>query len=115
MEKAKAVFEPVWAKYQHVAPRSSVSRSAHSATTRRRATLIKKMKADSGTDPYLIFLAYYGLKDYDSALEWLRRAIDDRNASVLQFIRLPNMYPGLREQPGYAEVLKHLDSLQRSP
>ena len=67
------------------------------------------------TDPFLICKTYYGLKDYDPALEWLRRAIDDRNLLALMSARVPNAWPGLSELPGYANLLAHFDSLQRSP
>jgi hypothetical protein len=60
-------------------------------------------------------LTYFALKDYDSTLEWLRRAIDDRNSLVLRIVRIPNAFPGLSQQPGYTDVLKYLDSQQRSP
>jgi hypothetical protein len=60
------------------------------------------------------FLAYYGLKEYDSAFEWWRRAIDDRNLNLLMTIRW-FVLPGLSDRPDYAELIKYLDSLQRWP
>lgn len=53
------------------------------------------------------------LGEYDEALIWLRHVIDDRGIFVT-YLRLPNQYPGLQEQPGHAEALKYLDSLQKS-
>jgi|SoiMethySBSTD1v2_1073268.scaffolds.fasta_scaffold6277010_1 hypothetical protein len=41
---------------------------------------------------------------------------DVEKAKAVQWFGFPlGARPGLREQSGYADVLKHLDSLQRSP
>ena len=115
LEKAQAEFEPLWAEHQHTAPRDLgflLGRLGHEADAR---VLIKDLSRNSSGDPAVIFWTYYGLKDYDHALVWLRRAIDDRNSTILQQVRLPNAFPGLQELPGYADILAHLDSIQRSP
>jgi len=115
IEKASALFEPVWARYRHTFPQQLgpvLAATGHETEARE---LLTNMLRDPGTDPSLICLTYFGLKDHDSTLKWLRRAIDDRNANMLRLVRLPNAFPGLSQQPGYADVLKYLDSLQRSP
>jgi len=114
-EKAKAAFDPVWTRYRHTFPEWLAPGLAAIGRENEARQLLTNMLSNPGADPFAILMTYFGLKDYDSTLEWLRRAIDDRNTAVLELVRLPNAFPGLSEQPRYAEVLKHLDSLQRSP
>ena len=96
MEKAKTVFEPCGPIPIHLSPDTSASRSPHWDTRPKRGNSSTKMRRDSSADPYSHLLTYYGLKDYDSALEWFRRAIDDRNLDALQTARLPNAWPELQ-------------------
>ena len=114
--KANAVFAPLWAKFQHARPAAAVL--AHQlALLGRQAearALIDDASHDPNVDASLCVLTYWALKEYDDALVWLRRGIDDRNPSVLVLIRMPKVFPGLRELPGYADALAYLDSLQRS-
>ena len=77
--------------------------------------LVADLSLDGNAEPETIFWLYYGLKDYEHALEWLRRGIDDRNTTFIKFVRLPNAFPEIQDLPGFAAVLAHLDSLQRSP
>ena len=113
--RPEQLFEPVWTRYQHIFPQLlglALAATGHETEARE---IITNILRDPSTDPGLIVLTYFALKDYDSALEWLRRAIDDRNSTMLMIVRLPNAFPGLSQQPGYADVLKYLDSVQRSP
>jgi hypothetical protein len=84
LEKAKAEFEALWAEYRHSAPQYFgflLGRLGHEAEAR---ALIADMSGDSNSDPVWIFWTYYGLKDYNNALVWLRRTVDDRNPFILQ-------------------------------
>jgi len=115
LEKAKAEFEPLWSDYRHTpfgALGFLLARLGHEAEAR---ALVAELSRDSDADSETIFWLYYGLKDYEHALEWLRRGIDDRNTTFLSFVRLPNAFPEIQDLPGFAAVLAHLDSLQRSP
>jgi TolB-like protein len=115
LEKAKTEFEPLWSEYQYTATGDLgflLARLGHEAEAR---ALVAELSLDAKADPVTIFWLYYGLKDYEHALEWMRRGIDDRNAGFLSFVRLPNAFPEIQDLPGFAAVLGHLDSLQRSP
>ena len=115
LEKAKAEFEPLWSEYQHT-PFGTLgfllARLGHEAEAR---ALVADLSRDSNADPETIFWLYYGLKDYEHALEWLRQGIDDRNLGLVSFVRLPDAFAEIQDLPGVAAVLAHLDSLQRSP
>jgi tetratricopeptide (TPR) repeat protein len=113
IENAKAAFEPLWAEYRYSDPaRFSLvlGRLGHETEA---TELAAQLARDPTANPYDVFHAYYALGNYDEALVWMRRTIDDRGAHVA-FLRLPNLYPGLQEQPGYADALKYFDSLQKS-
>ena len=115
LKKAKAEFEPLWSEYQHTDGANLgflLARLGHEAEAR---ALVAELSLGENADPATIFWLYSGLKDYDHALEWLRRGIDDRNAGFLSFVRLPNAFPEIQDLPGFAAALAHLDSLQRSP
>jgi len=114
VERAKAEFEPLWAEYQHTSPQSFGSLLGRLGYEAEAHALIADLSRDSNSDPAATFATYYGLKDYDNALVWLRKAIDDRSGILTQ-VRVPNAFPGLQELPGYADILAHLDSIQRSP
>ncbi len=114
IDKAKAEFEPLWAKLKHARPAFlgyPLAVLGHESEAR---ALAEEMSREPDVDPFLVFITYYGLKAYDDALVWLRRGIDDRSGFLLTSIRMPHQFPGLREMPGYAEALAYLDSLQRS-
>ena len=115
LEMAKAEFEPLWREYQHT-PFGTLgyllARLGHEAEAR---ALVADLSRDSNADPETIFWLYYGLKDYEHALEWLRQGIDDRNLGLVGFVRLPNAFAEIQDLPGFAAELAHLDSLQRSP
>ena len=113
IENANAAFEPLWAEYRysHPAPFALVlGRLGHEAEAKE---LTAQLARDPTANPYDVFQAYYALGEYDEALVWMRRVIDDRGV-IVAFLRLPNLYPGLQELPGYADALKYLDSLQKS-
>jgi tetratricopeptide (TPR) repeat protein len=115
VDNAKAELEPLWAQYRIIFPQYFgyvLARLGHEAEAR---VLVAEMSRDTNASPLSFFYAYYGLKDYDEALVWLRRAIDDHSPQLLPLVRIPNAFPGLQELPGYADVLAHLDSIQRSP
>jgi DNA-binding SARP family transcriptional activator len=52
-----------------------------------------------------VAVVYAGLEDFESALGWLDRAIDDR--SVREWIREP-MYADLRRQPGFDRIAQRI-------
>ena len=114
LEQAKAEFEPLWAQYKSTSSQFfgyPLARLGHEAEAR---ALVEDLIHDPKANPALVFLGYYGLKQYDKALVWVRRAIDERS-DLARSVRMPNAFPGLQEQPAYADVLAHFDSIQRSP
>ena len=113
IDRAKAVFEPLRAKLQHASPALLGEPLALLGYESEARALVKEVSRDADVDPAFIFLTHYRLKAYDDALVWLRRGIDDRGL-ILNYVRMPDAFPGLQELPGYAEILRHLDSLQRS-
>ena len=113
-EQAKAEFAPLWAAFRFTHPERFVRELASLGYDREARELTAKLSHESDVDPFWVFLAYYGLGEYDNALVWLRRVVDGRYWPVVSLLRVPNLFPGLQEQPGYAELLKYLDSIQRS-
>ena len=114
VDEAKAEFAPLWASSGSRIPNDSGGNSLSLGYEREARELAAKLSQQSDVDPFWVFLAYYGLGMYDDALVWLRRVIDGRDGPVVSLLRVPNQFPGLQEQPGYAELLKYLDSIQRS-
>ena len=112
-EKAKAAFEPLWAEYRYSAPEVFAPVLGRLGHQQEAKELAAQLARDATANPADVFLTYYGPGEYNDALIWMRRAIDDRGIIVI-FLRVPNLLPGLQEQPGYAEALKYLDSLQKS-
>jgi tetratricopeptide (TPR) repeat protein len=55
-------------------------------------------------DPEAFALVYAGLGNKDSALEWLQKAIDDRQGWVT-FIKTEPMLDNLRSDPRFEELL----------
>ena len=69
---------------------------------------------DAGTRPafpYQPFRALYALGEYDEAVPWLPRALDDRAFPFL-LIHFPDMWPELRERDDFKDVLAKLDMLE---
>jgi Tfp pilus assembly protein PilF len=114
LAKASALFAPLWAEFQHVRPAFLAYPLALLGREAEARALIDGASRDCEVNAAVCVLTYSALKDYDDALVWLRRGIDDRNQFILQAVRMPNALPGLQESPGYADVLAYLDSLQRS-
>ena len=112
--KANALFVPLWDEYQQARPAFLAYPLALLGRESEARALIDAASRDPDIDPYLCFLTYWALKRYDEALVWLRRGIDDRHINILELVRIPDAFPGLQDLPGYADVLAHLDSLQRS-
>jgi hypothetical protein len=103
----------LWAQYRHTHPELLVRELALLGYESEARELIARLSQQPGVDPFWVFMAYYVLGHYDEALVRLRRVIDGWHLFVLS-LRLPNKLPGLQEQPGYAELLEYLDSIQRS-
>jgi len=114
MTKAKALFAPMWARNQHPIPPLFGFPLAALGYEAEARELLANMLRDPNADPYFVFFTYYGLKEYDAALEWLRRSIDDRSLTALATVRW-RVLPGISDRPDYPELLQHLDSLLRSP
>jgi tetratricopeptide (TPR) repeat protein len=114
-EQARAAFEPLWAEHRYSDPESLSLVLGYEALGHRRDAeqLAQRLAHDSTIEPFLVFTLHASLGENDEALRWLRRAIDDRSENV-QYLRLPNQFPDLQEQPGYAELLTYLDSIQKS-
>jgi len=113
VEQAKAEFAPLWAAYRYSHPERFGRELAQLGHESEALELVGKLEREPGVDPFWVFLTYYGLGRYDDALVWLRRVVDGRY-TIVGLLRLPNLWPGLQEQSGYAELLKYLDSIQRS-
>lgn len=112
-DRAKAEFDSLWANYRYTNPERFPGYLARLGYDEEARELTAKFSQQPDVDPFNMFLASYGLGRYGDALVWLRRAVDDRFLQVCM-LRLPNQFPGLQEQPGYAELLTYLDSIQRS-
>ena len=111
---ANAAFEPIWSRLQHARPPFLAFPLALLGREAEARALIDEATHDSGVDPLVMVLTYSALKAYDDALVWLRRGIDERSGLLVSNVRMPNAFPGLQDQPGYADVVAYLDSLQRS-
>jgi TolB-like protein len=114
IDEAKAEFAPLWARYRYTQPERLVQELASLGYEREARELTAKLSQQSDVDPFWVFQAYYGLGQYDDALVWLRRVVDGRDSRGPTVLRMPSTFPGLEEQPGYAELQKYLDSIQRS-
>ena len=120
VDEAKAEFAPLWASIRLTHPERFGRELASLGYEREARDLAAKLSQQSNVDPFWMFQTYYGLamyhdaRMYHDALVWLRRVVDGRDGRMLYILRVPNMSPGLQEQPGYAELLKYLDSIQRS-
>jgi len=71
------------------------------ADVRARAAGARVSAADVG-------LAYLALGERDSALVWLRRALDEHDTELQAFVRAPMLDP-LRGDPRFAEVLRAMN------
>lgn len=113
-EKAKTALEALWTQHKYAERQQfgfELARLGHETEAR---TLVAEMEPDPKADPYWVFYAYYGLRDYVRALDWLRRGIDERNVRLLHRVRMPNALPEIQELPEFRSELAHLDSMQRS-
>ena len=113
IEEARAEFAPLWDSLRYTHPERFGRELAQLGYESEARELAAKLSREANVDPFWVFLTYYGLGKYDDALIWLRRVIDGRYY-VTSVLRIPNQFPGLQELPGYADVLKYLDSIQRS-
>ena len=108
-------MEALWNEYKYTEPEPfgfELARLGHETEAR---ALVDEMERDPKADPSWVFWAYYGLKDYARALDWLRRGIDDRNRVLLHRVRMQNALPEIQDLPEYRNLLAYLDSVQRSP
>ena len=113
IDKAKAEFAPLWAATRYTHPELLGRELALLGDQQEARKLAARLSQNPDVDPFFVSMTYYGLGQYDDALVWFRRMVDGRTPWVVCTLRL-NQFPGLQEQPGYAELLKYLDSIQRS-
>jgi tetratricopeptide (TPR) repeat protein len=110
-EEATRRFNAAWAKYGASYPNAFVGLMGG-----REAQLRDLMtRWDDGnlpTNAATRSKAYMVLGEYDAAIDWLIRAIDDGSASP--FIRAGIEFDGLRAHPRFAEVLAKLDASEVS-
>ena len=113
IDEAKAEFDPLWAQQRYTHPELYVRELASLGYEREAHELMAKLTRAPDVDPFVMFLNYAGLGRTDDALAQLRRAIDGRSFAGVLYVRFPQG-PGVREQPGFVELVKYLDSIQRS-
>jgi len=112
-ERAKAEFAPLWEQHRYTHPERFGRELGLLGYEREATQLAAELSSKPNPDPFDVYFAYYGLGQYDQALVWLRRVLEARYIPLVH-LRLPNLFPPLQEQPGYAELLAYLDSIQRS-
>src|SRR5262249_32927572 len=114
-EEAHRRFESAWAEFGHVDPRQFVYLLPRFGRERELRALMTDWDSAPGSATAVLHAqAHRGLGEYDEAMKWLRRAVDERDLSVLETIRLPNANRELRDRPDYAELLRYLDSIEVS-
>jgi serine/threonine-protein kinase len=73
---------------------------------------LETMRALAGQgylDPVLIAIVYLGLKDIDTALEYLQQGIDDKSQSRMYYAASPAIYMNeLGEDPRFLDMLREL-------
>jgi TolB-like protein len=113
---ANRLFEQAWTEFGQSRPRYILAiylpRFGRESDLRQ---LVAKW--ESGEEPvssFALFDAHYGLAEYDTAIVWLRRALEERIGLAWQFIRLPNTYPEITKRPGFEKLVRSLDSLLKS-
>ena len=74
--------------------------------------MLQEMEAMKDPNPMLIIPAYVALSEHEKAFEWLHRAIEERIALVLQFLRVDSIYDELRKDPRWDEVINHLEKVE---
>ena len=111
-DEAKARFDAVWAKYGKVAPESFIPVLPMVGREQELRDLMKQW--DAGTRPtnaVARFVAYNALQEYDAAIDWLLRALDEGvRQDYLPNIRVDKLYPEIHKHPRYAEVAAKLDA-----
>jgi len=67
--------------------------------------LIEELSHRRYAPPDCIAIIYLGLGDKDRALEWLRKAYEDRSFSLV-FLKVDHMFDPLRSDPRFIALLK---------
>ncbi len=113
--QARAEFEPLWNEMGASNPEFLIATLARLGRTDEARRAMAERDRDEYVNPGWRLYAHAALGDFDAALADLRRGIDDRNVAMLLWVRMPNAFSGLQQQPGFADMLAYLDSQQRSP
>jgi hypothetical protein len=67
-------------------------------------TELEKTAAEQKVDPIAFAYVYSGLGEHDHAIEWLRKAYEERSAEMV-FLRTPT-WDSLRSDPRFIQLMK---------
>lgn len=113
--EAQARFEKAWLEFGQSTPEAFIvvlPRVGHEETLRK--MMATWDEAQRPVPAWSRFMAFYGLREYDEALDWLGRALDENSFDAYLRVRLKAGFSEISQLPEYRKILAHVDELEVS-